>query len=637
MLRTCLLWILLVLAAPISGAWGQPEPAAEAPATATSAAPEAETPAAEPAPSPDLLSPRDTVFTFLEAYPGALEGRADDLRRALSTMDLSKLGAVSEDRAYDLVFKLINVIDRLGEVKHEELPGVDEVADAGIHRFIFFPRTVVHNWIWEKLPELNSGPPNGRIELVEITPGKWQFSATTIEGLDALYESIKVLPPKYIPGEDGVQSNVAEQLGSTFARTFWWNWFTLLACIFLGMVAGKVAQASLRRVGEQLEQRHRSVQALILHDAASPASLTLMTIGIMVGLQFIYLEPRIRDFAWKVLLFLFLIAAGWFIFNLVDLIDLALRRAAEKTESNLDDMVAPLVRKTLRVFLVIVFSIVVLQNVFELNITGFLASLGIAGLAVSLAAQDSVKNLFGSLTVFFDQPFTVGQAITFDGNTGAVEEIGFRSTRIRLGNGNLLTVPNMKFIDNKIENISARPSVFREMNVTITCDTPPEKIEQAVEILRGILRDPQVVEDGRFDMEKSPPRIFFDNFNADSLNIKVQYWYQFESNPERTYFTYMAHAEQINLRLARAFAEAGIEFAFPTRTLFLAGDPQRKLTIDANVTGLPGLDAKAEPETKRDEPSGGEPRVERPARPEPRRTEPRRNDSDLGEGGKAYT
>lgn len=115
--------------------------------------------------------------------------------------------------------------------------------------------------------------------------------------------------------------------------------------------------------------------------------------------------------------------------------------------------------------------------------------LGIAGLAVSLAAQDSIKNLFGSVTIFIDNPFSVGDRIVFSGTDGFVEEIGFRSTRIRTLTGHLVTVPNMKFIDEAVENITARPYIRRTMNMTITYDTPPDKIEQAVQIIRDLLAE----------------------------------------------------------------------------------------------------------------------------------------------------
>jgi MscS family membrane protein len=347
---------------------------------------------------------------------------------------------------------------------------------------------------------------------------------------------------------------------------------------------GKIVQTLLRRSADKLEARNGQVRATVFRNSASPANLALISLGLLVGISFIHLEPAIQKLFLNVIKLLFLIALGWFLYNLVEVAELAITRVTRKTLTQLDDMIVPLIRKTLRIFLVIIFTLVVAQNVFGLNITGWLAGLGIAGLAVSLAAQDSIKNLFGSMTVFFDRPFTVGDFVTFDGSTGTIEEIGFRSTRIRIPAGHLITVPNMKFIDGTVENISKRPSIRREMNVTITYDTPLDKIEQAVELVRAVLNDPEVVAEGQFNMTDNPPHVSFNELNADSLNIRAYYWYQINKNPDRGFFTYLTHTQIVNLKLMRAFSEASIEFAFPTQTLYLAGDPARQLSVAIEQT-----------------------------------------------------
>lgn len=205
--------------------------------------------------------------------------------------------------------------------------------------------------------------------------------------------------------------------------------------------------------------------------------------------------------------------------------------------------------------------------------------LGIAGLAVSLAAQDSIKNLFGSVTIFIDNPFSVGDRIVFSGTDGFVEEIGFRSTRIRTLTGHLVTVPNMKFIDEAVENITARPYIRRTMNMTITYDTPPDKIEQAVQIIRDLLAE-------SLDRDERSPRISFNDLNADSLNTRVDYWYLLAEG--RDFWTFNEHAHRFNLNLFRAYAQAGIEFAFPTQTLYLAGDPNRQLSVQIEPAAAAG-------------------------------------------------
>ena len=186
--------------------------------------------------------------------------------------------------------------------------------------------------------------------------------------------------------------------------------------------------------------------------------------------------------------------------------------------------------------------------------------------------------------MFFDKPFLVDDFIVFDGFTGTVEEIGFRSTRLRLLSGHLATIPNMKFIDGNVENISKRPYIRRQMDVTITYDTEPDMIEKAVDILRDVLNDPEVVEMGKFTMEDNPPRISFNELNSASLNIRAYYWYQLADDKDRGFFTFLEHAQIVNMKLFRAYGEAGIDFAFPTQTLYLAGDPSRELQVSIHNT-----------------------------------------------------
>ena len=531
-------------------------------------------------------SPRDTMFTYLRAINRALNQQFEQTRQdrnlawqiAVNCFDFDALDEpLDEPTRRRYASDMLKILDRIGEVSKDQLPDSAQAKQRGLDSFIFFPRRsgMSHLAIQDKLQQSIMQS----IVIAETGPGVWEFSKQTIEQLPQLWQTMSQLPPAYVPQT----SELLIGFGPTFEKTPVWGWAALLGGILAGLVMGKFASITMRNVATRLISRDAGARGKAASNAASPASLALLTLGIMIGLNFLYLEENLEDFSQKIIQFLFLLALGWLFYNLVDIVEMALVKVTAKTETKLDDMIVPLVRKTLRIFLVITFTLVVAQNVFSLNITGWLAGLGIAGLAVSLAAQDSVKNLFGSITIFFDKPFFVGDFISFDNDVGTVEEIGFRSTRIRLRSGHLVTVPNMKFIDNKVENIAARPYIRRQMDVTITYDTPPDKIEEAQRILRDILNDAQVVEEGRFDMDQFPPRIAFNELNADSLNIRAYYWYQMADDPDRGFFTYLDHCQQVNMKLFRAYATAGIEFAFPTQTLYVASDPSRKLTVDTQI------------------------------------------------------
>jgi MscS family membrane protein len=370
--------------------------------------------------------------------------------------------------------------------------------------------------------------------------------------------------------------------GLVLAENTWFDWLLLLGAILAGVVAGKVVSAILLRARGRMEQSRFAVQSRLLTDAAGPAHLALITIGIGVGLAQLDMGEPLRAFLDDVIALLIYIAIFWYVFNIVSVVEVLMRKLTARTKSDLDDRIVPLIRKTLRIFVLVVGFLIIAENVFGQDIAAWLAGLGIAGLAVSLAAQDSLKNIFGSITIFLDHPFKVGDRVNYSGYDGPVEEIGFRSTKIRTLTGHLVTVPNSRIVNDPIENIGRRPYIRRLMNVTITYDTPKEKIEQAIQIIKGILEEPGIAEPihGKIGQDEFPPRVYFNDYNAASLNLMVIYWYF-----PPAYWDYIEHAERLNLRLFEEFAKAGIEFAFPTQTLYLAGDPNRPLVAPEERSG----------------------------------------------------
>jgi MscS family membrane protein len=277
------------------------------------------------------------------------------------------------------------------------------------------------------------------------------------------------------------------------------------------------------------------------------------------------------------------LAVASFLYCFADVIDHYLRRYADRTETRMDDMIVPVARKGIRAVVILIAGIHVYQSASGQSVTTLIAGLGLGGLAFALAAQDTLKNFFGCIMILSDQPFVVGDRIDFNGHDGVVERVGFRSVRLRRLDGHLVTIPNARAADDVIHNIGRRPHIRRIMNVTITYDTPLEKVERAVEILRDILADHEGMD------PEFPPRVYFNELNADSLNILAIYWYH-----PPAYWDYLDHCQRVNLELMRRYEAEGIEFAFPTQTLYLAGDPARKLTLH-HEGGLPGLEGSREP------------------------------------------
>jgi MscS family membrane protein len=521
----------------------------------------------------DRSSPRATFESFMDLAGQASETDPAPWDQAAQCLAMP---TAIKDQARQRAQLLHEILVKLDANANHLL--TQSIADkAGAKQFKFFPQPRYHAWIGQYLPKGRTLDSLEPIVLTRADAGDWRFSESTVRSLPALEQQLDTVPAK---AELGMYQTTINWLGPTFERTTGLGWLALLVAIAIALVAGRLTNFILNRLAQRFGRKTWGLRSTILHDAAGPAALLLFNIGLSIGLRMIHTEGTVQTMTQGVVHLLYILAVGWFIYNLVDTVEFALRRASNKSNGKINESIIALVRRTLRVFVIITLLLVIADDVFHIQIAGLLAGLGVAGLAISLAAQESVKNVFGSLTVFFDKALAVGDYVTFGSYTGTVEDIGFRSTRLRLLNGHLVTIPNMKFIDGDIENIGARPYIRRVMDVTITYDTPPDKVQQAVDIVRQILtEDQEVVEQGRFDMTNFPPRIAFDAMNSDNLNIKAYYWYQLERNPDRGYWTYLQHSELVNQKVLERFEQAGIDFAFPTQTLYLAGDEKRQLSV----------------------------------------------------------
>lgn len=347
-----------------------------------------------------------------------------------------------------------------------------------------------------------------------------------------------------------------------------WRILALVVTLFMGFFLGKIGSLALLKTSVALEESKQHLGSIVCCALGRSITFVAIALGIRTGILFLNLPDdfiRLFNTAASVLI---VVAIGWTFFNLVDVPYTLYKRWAQKKQSKLTDMISPMLRSSLRIAVVILTIVQVAQVLSDKPITSVIAGLGIGGLAIALAAQDSLKHLFGSIVIFADRPFEVGDRLQIDGVDGPVVEVGFRSTKIRTLDGHLVTIPNGELVNKNILNVTKRPYIRRTLNVTITYDTPPHKVEEAVAIIKDLLKDHEGMD------PEFPPRVLFNDFNSTSLNILVIYWYH---PPD--FWKYMAFTERFNLELLKRFGEAGIDFAFPTQTLHLAGDPKRPLEV----------------------------------------------------------
>lgn len=338
-----------------------------------------------------------------------------------------------------------------------------------------------------------------------------------------------------------------------------WRIGGLFGILLGALVAGKLLQLLLRRRADQIEGK-RPIVAAAMNGVARAVLFLTFAVGLASGTSLLVLNGA-EGLVDTCLSITMTLALAWTALCLVEVPKLWMVHQASKTPSKLDDMLAPIIAKSLSATIVVLTLVQIAQILSGKEVTSILAGLGIGGLAFALAAQDTIKNFFGSLVILSDRPFEVGERIIVDGTDGIIETVGMRSTRVRTLTGHLITIPNGELANKSIENVSKRPHIRRIFNITITYDTPPEKVVEAKRLIEAILRDHEGMD------PDFPPKVYFNDFKDSALNLFCIYWYH-----PPVYWDYLAFSERVNLQILERLNEAGIDFAFPTQTLHIAGD-----------------------------------------------------------------
>ena len=355
---------------------------------------------------------------------------------------------------------------------------------------------------------------------------------------------------------------------ASFMGNHAWQWSALLGTILGAFVVGKVISYALllqaKRM-DSIENRWRVLSALA-KSLARPISLGMLAAGLSLSRMFMTLTFSegentidLNPFWESACAVLAVLSVSWFIYRLVDVVELLLQKMTQRTQTALDDQLVPLVRKTLRVFIVILAGIFLAQNVFHWNIGAILTGLGIGGLAFALAAKDMLSNLFGSLAIFASRPFAMGDRITINGYTGNVTEVGFRCTRLQTLIGHTVTIPNGVVANATIENVSTRTFLKRVLDIGVTYNTPPAKLNEAIAIIKEMFATRAAELSG-----ENPARVYFTDFNSANLNLQIIYWFD-----SAEWWDYYAFNHAFNMELLERFNDAGLEFAFPTQTLYV--------------------------------------------------------------------
>jgi MscS family membrane protein len=322
-----------------------------------------------------------------------------------------------------------------------------------------------------------------------------------------------------------------------------------------GYLVGKMISWTLQNIIKRLAAKTKTKIDDVLVDICHGPLVFAIIIGTLAyAVQFLVLSPGVLKVYDEILRTLIMIDVAWFIIRFLDsMIENYLVPYAAASESDLDDVLIPILHTAVKIVIISIVGVMVLSG-FGYDVTSIVAGLGIGGLAFAFAAQDLIKNVFGGVSILTDKPFKMKDMIKFDSRQGTVREIGLRTTRIETLDGTVLVVPNAKFTDGIVENVTKRKQHRVSLTLCLEYGTSAAKLKRAKEILRAIVK--------RHRGASGECTVFFGNFGASSLEITFVY---FVTDLKRIPDV----QDEVNMEIKAQFEKAGIGFAFPTQTVIL--------------------------------------------------------------------
>ncbi|MFC5193089.1 mechanosensitive ion channel family protein [Algoriphagus aquatilis] len=485
----------------------------------------------------NLSSPYHTTLSFFFN----LDPKNFKPNRAARTLD--RRGVIGDPE--ELAVKLQQVLEGKGIIiRTSEIPNEPNYVDSASN--------AEHKYYFDKkrLPAI----------YLEKQGSQWKFSSFSVSQIAQLHSET------YPLGTDKLLNLLPKMGTEQYLGLQLWQILGILILILMTFLAHLVFTFLVDRVLLYLMSRlgYGDIGKNYLLPIAKITSFYLIVLLLSLLIRVLHLPVEI--WAWIVVVFNtlkpFLIMVIFY--KIVDVIAAYFASLAAKTASTLDDQLVPLLRKTLKALVIIVGTLFILRDGLDLDIIPFLTGLSIGGVAIALAAQDTIKNFFGSIMIFIDKPFQVGDWVTSGEIDGTVEEVGFRSTRIRTFRNSLMYVPNGKIADAVVDNHGLRQYRRFTTTLTITYDTPPALIDQFVIGLREIIKTHPKT-------RKDLYHVYFNNLSSYSQDVMFYIFFEVPNIQEE-----LQSRHEILIQIVKLAHTLGIRFAFPTQTLHMETFPEKK-------------------------------------------------------------
>ena len=492
-------------------------------------------------------SPRDTMETFMKAMNDYRQGMLEDskdkkerIQDAIRCFTEKNTNIVSslEEKEMGAVF-LKEVIDRVLLVDLSKIP----------------EKIPGHRWRLKNTEIVLKLEKKGERE------GEWLITESSWKRARDFYQRVKDKP--YIKGSG--QGAFYSQPWMEAYLPDWskkenfslknWQWLGLFFGFFFGLFIKFLTELFVGLYRKINFIKKQNWKTEFVEQMESPLGLFVAGLFWYAWIRYLKLEALAFGVTNGLVQVVFGVAITWAVYCCVEVLGVFFKSGTGKKESLPGKQLIPFLEKTLKIAVILFGFLAVLQNM-GVNVFSLLAGLGLGGLAFALAAKDTAANLFGSIMILADNPFKIGDWVLVDGVEGTVEEIGFRSTRIRTFYNSLVTIPNANMANAQIDNMGERSYRRVSTHLDIAYNTPREKIENFITGVRKII-------DKHPSTRKDSYHVYFSDYGESSLKIMLYFFFIADDWGEE-----LKSKQDIYLKIFDLAQELNIEFAYPTQTLY---------------------------------------------------------------------
>jgi MscS family membrane protein len=496
-----------------------------------------------------LKNPQETMRTFIQAMDRVKSGSTSSFNEAIATLDLSQIDPNARQVTGKITAeRLINTLDRIAKINLAHI----STSENG-PKWIFRKQTVT---VGENVYDVE-------IAIAKSPEGIWKFSPETVSSIENFYSSVAHL--KVVEGVTEYRnwrSRFKERMPAWTSEEFFilkkGQWLGLIVLVF-----GSLAIFALTRFLATFYLRYKvNHKSLDFNEddqykSTMPFGCLAFSIAWLIGIRFLEFDVEMLEIFIRASYIMTAVFSVWSALKLVDYVSLHFEKIAAGTANKFDDVLIPMLKKTTKVF-VVAFGAILVAHSLTFDVASILAGLGIGGVAVALAAKDTISNLFGSVTVIIDRPFQIGDYVSLEKNIeGTVEQVGFRSTRLRTPYNSLVTLPNSVLANMAIDNYGMRRVRRYKTFLQIEYATPLMKIEEYCERIRYLIQLNPII-------QKDNAIVTLFEMNSSSLDIMLTIFFVTDN-----YKTELAERHKFIYEILKIAEQIEVKFAYPTQTIFL--------------------------------------------------------------------